>query len=130
MTTRIGSTRGTRIRHLRALAVFGAVFALLTLGTASASATITERTGKVTQSYDVTTWDWDCGYPMHVVGTSTDQVQVRLDKKDPRIVFVTDNFQFRETRSVADGRFFTVEANGLSKDVRARHLSGSLYEFT
>ena len=35
MATRIGPTRGTRIRHLRALAVFGAVVALLTIGTAS-----------------------------------------------------------------------------------------------
>jgi predicted esterase len=130
MATRIGLTRGTRMRHLRALAVGGAVFALLTLGTASASATIVQRDGRVTQSYDDTTWDWNCGYPMHVAGVSTDQVQIRLDRKDPRVVFVTDNYQFRETRSVADGRSFIVEANGLSKDVRAKRIRGSLYAFT
>ena len=130
MATRSGLTQGPRMRHLRALAVCGAVFALLSLGTASASARIVERDGKVTQSYDTTTWDWNCGYPMHVAGVSTDQVKVRVDTKDPRVVYVTDNFQFRETRSVADGRSFTVEANGLSKDVRAKLISGSLYEFT
>ena len=119
------------MRHFRALAVCGAVFALLTLGTASASARIVERDGKVTQSYDTTTWDWNCGYPMHVAqACRPTRSRSAVDTKDPRIVFVTDNFQFRETRSVADGRSFAVEANGLSKDVRAKLISGSLYEFT
>ena len=62
MATRTGWTQGPRMRHLRALAVCGAVFALLTLGTASASARIVERDGKVTQSYD----DHDLGLELRL----------------------------------------------------------------
>ena len=130
MATTTGPTRRTRTRRIRALGVLGATLALLSLGAGSASATITERSGRVTQTYSFVSWDWDCGYPMQVDGTTTDQVQVRVDRKDPRIVFVTDNYQFTETRTVADGRSFTLAGNGLNKDVRAKRVSGSLYEFT
>jgi dienelactone hydrolase len=130
MATSTGLTRRTPTRRIRAFGVFVAALALLSLAAGSASATITDRSGRVTQPYSFVSWDWNCGYPMQVTGTTTDQVQVRVDRKDPRIVFVTDNYQFRETRTVADGRSFQVEGNGLAKDVRAKSLGGSLYEFT
>jgi dienelactone hydrolase len=130
MTTSASPVPRARTRGRQAIAVVGAVFALLTLGSASASATIVDRSGRITQAYGDTTWDWNCGYPMQLAGVTTDQVIVRLDRQDPRIVFVTDNYQFRETRSVADGRSFIVEGNGVAKDVRARRIGGSLYSFT
>jgi hypothetical protein len=43
---------------------------------------------------------------------------------------VTDAYQYTETWTVADGRSLTLEATGLSKDVRAKSLGGSVYEFT
>ena len=130
MATSTGLTRRTRTRRVRAVGLLGAVLALLSLGVGSASATITDRSGRVTQPYSFTSWDWDCGYPMQVAGITTDQVLVRVDRNDSRVVFVTDNYQFTETRTVADGRSFRLEGNGLAKDVRAKSLGGSLYEFT
>ena len=130
MAASMGLIRRTRTRRLRALAAVGAVLALLTLGTGSAGATITDRTGRVTQPYGFV--NWDCGYELDVAGVSTDQILIRVDRKDPRIVYVTDNYQFHETWTRADGsgRSFVFEGNGLAKDVRATPLGGSLYQFT
>jgi hypothetical protein len=103
------------------------VLAAVTWGSASASATIVER-DRFTRPYDDIRWD--CGYAMRVVGAESHKVQVRVDKKVGDIVFVTDNYDFKETWTAADGRWFTLAANGLAKDVKAKSVGGSVYEFT
>ena len=67
---------------------------------------------------------------MHVAGVDSHLVQVRADKKLDGNVFVTDNYQFEETWTAADGRWFTLSANGVFKDIKAKSLGGSSYEFT
>ena len=99
---------------------------MITLAPVSASATIVDHT-KSTEPYDFV--HWDCGYPVHVVGTTSDNVHVRADK-NPDIVYVTDNYAFRETWTASDGRWFTLSGDGLAKDVKATRVSGTLYEFT
>jgi hypothetical protein len=128
MTSTTGLIRRARRRRLRVIGVLGVLIGLLTLGSGTASATIADRSGKVTQPYEFV--NWDCGYELDVAGITTDQVLVRVDRTDPRIVFVTDNYQFHETWTAADGRSFVFEGNGLAKDVRAKWLGGSLYQFT
>ena len=127
MAASSGRFRGPRRRRIGALAAVAALLGLMTLGSGSASATITER-HRFTQPYDFV--NWDCGYPMQVAGVESHQIQIRADKKVDGIVFVTDNYAFKETWTTADGRWFTLQADAVSKDVRAKSLGGTLYEFT
>ena len=119
--------RPTRTRRLRGLAVLGSALIALTMVAGPASATIVERE-RFTQDYEFDAWD--CGYEMHVVGVESHLFQVRADKKLDGNVFFTDNYQIEETWTAADGRWFTLSANGVFKDIKAKSLGGSLYEFT
>jgi hypothetical protein len=114
---------------LRAVPIRVAVLSIvmaLAVGVAPTAATIIDRE-RFTNSYVYT--NWDCGYPMTVVGVESHTVLVRLDTQSPDIVFVTDNIKVRETWTATDGRWFTVTVTNLLKDVRAKSLGGSLYEF-
>jgi len=119
--------RRTRTRGLRGLAVFGSALIALTMVAGPASATIIERE-RFTEDFEFDTWE--CGYEMHVVGTESHLVQVRADKKLDGNLFFTNNYQFWATWTAADGRWFTLSANGVFKDIKAKSLGGSLYEFT
>ena len=56
--------------------------------------------------------------------------QVRADKTNPDIVFVTVRHAFKETWTAEDGRWFTLSGHWLEKDIKATHVAGTLYEFT
>src|SRR5207302_2746492 len=73
---------------------------------------------------------WECGYPMHVVGVENHRVHLRADRRLDGNFFYTDNYAVRETWTAPDGRWFTITANGIYKDVQARRIGGSLYEFS
>ena len=102
--------RRTRTRRLRALAVVGSALIAMTMVAGTASATIIERE-RFTNHYEFTAWD--CGYPMQVVGDDVppDPGPRRQQELDGN-VFFTDNYQFRETWTAADGRSFTLSGNG------------------
>ncbi len=127
MAANIVPIRRTRTRGLRGLAVFGSALIALTMVAGPASATIIER-GRFSQDYEFDAWD--CGYEMHVVGTESHLFQVRADKKLDGNALFTDNYQVTETWTAADGRWFTLSANGVFKDIKAKSLGGSVYEFT
>jgi hypothetical protein len=114
-------------RRLGALGCIIAVLIALIASSAPASATLVERY-RFTRSYDDVRWD--CGYPMKVVGEETHQVQVRADKKLDGTAYVTDNYEFKEVWTAADGRSFTLTADALAKDLKAKSVGGSVYEFT
>ncbi|MEA2605752.1 MAG: hypothetical protein QOI00_509, partial [Chloroflexota bacterium] len=119
--------RTGRTRRLRGPAVLVAMLAALTWGAGSASATLGDRFS-FTNPYEYV--NWDCGYPMQVVGVESHLVLIRVDKKLDGNVFVTDNYAFKETWTGSDGRWFTLSGNGIGKDIRAKSLGGTLYEFT
>ena len=105
-----------------------AIAVALIAGSTPASATIVERY-RSSESYDDVRWD--CGYAMRVVGVETHKVQVRADKKVDGIVYITDNYDFREVWTAADGRSYADRRGpGLAKDVKAKSVGGSVYEFT
>jgi hypothetical protein len=120
-------TRGTRKHRPGGLACIVAVLLLMTVGSAPASATTIERF-HATQPYDFV--HWDCGYPVEVAGESSDTVVVRADKQLDGNVFFTDSYSFKETWTAADGRWLTITGNGVNKDVKAKPIGGSVYEFT
>ena len=120
-------TSGTRMRRLSGLGGVVAVLVALTWGSAPASATIIDR-DTYTRPYDEVRWD--CGYAMRVVGVESHRVKVRTDKKLDGNVYITDNYDFTEVWTAADGRSFTLAANALAKDVKAKSVGGSVYEFT
>jgi hypothetical protein len=116
-----------RVRRLRWLSFIVAVVVAFTYGSATAGASVVDRE-KFTNSYDEVRWD--CGYPMQVVGVESHKTHVRADKKLDGNVFVTDNYNVNEVWTAADGRSFALAANGLAKDVKSKHVQGSVYEFT
>ena len=99
---------------------------MLLAGAAPASATVLEHTN-FTQPYAFA--NWSCGYPMDVVGQESHTVVVRDDKRTDDIVYVTDVFAYDETWTNADGNSFRVSANGVAKDVRAKRLGATEYQF-
>jgi hypothetical protein len=104
-----------------------AVLVSMIWSAAPASATIISR-DQTTLPYNEVRWD--CGYPMTVVGVASHKVQVRADNQLAGNVFFTDNYDFKEVWTAADGRSFTQSANGLAKDVQAKPVGGSVYRFT
>ena len=100
----------------------------LSLGSVPVSATISERDHFVHSSYDDVRWD--CGYPMEVKGETRHNFRVREDRKVDGLVYVSDNYAFKETWTAADGRSFGLSANSVTKDVQAVPLGGSNYRFT
>jgi len=122
-----GLTRRTWARRRRVLGCFVAALVAMTWSIATASATVIEHNA-FTRPYDYVFWD--CGYAMSVAGTESHVVQIRADKKLDGNVFVTDNYEFEETWTAPDGRYVTASGNGLGKDIKAKSLGGSLYEFT
>jgi len=116
-----------RSRARRWLGLLGATLVVMTLTAGSATATIVQRDRSIRNSYEFTAWD--CGYPMQVTGVSTDLTHVRADSRNPDISYFTDNYAVKETWTAPDGRFFTLTANGMFKNVQAHNIGGSLYEF-
>jgi dienelactone hydrolase len=125
MATR-GPIRSARASRGRAFACLVAALALLLAGAVPASATVLEHT-HFTQPYAFV--NWSCGYPMDVLGQESHTVVVRADKRTDEIVYVTDVFAYDETWTNAVGNSFRVSANGVAKDVRAKRLGASEYQF-
>lgn len=122
MTTTIRSAR----RGRWAAGVAGALLTM-TLGVAPASATVTDHF-RFSQPYGFTSWD--CGYELDVAGSESHVVVIRADQSLDGYLFFTDNYAWRETWTAPDGRWFALAANGVAKDVKAKSLGGTLYEFT
>jgi len=127
MVTSLGSMRTTGRRRVAVFSFLVGLVVAITWGAAPAAATVTDRF-RFTAPYDFV--NWDCGYPMQVIGVESHVVVVRSDKKLDGHVFVTDNYEFKETRTAADGRWFGVTGNGLAKDLKAKSVGGSVYEFS
>jgi dienelactone hydrolase len=93
---------------------------------APAAATVTDRSRQTTPyEYE----NWDCGYPIDVVGVAYDQMQLRVDSRTGNTYF-TDNYAWSETWTAAHGGVFKVSGNGVFKDVKAQHVDGSIWAFT
>jgi hypothetical protein len=127
MRVRTSPIGATLTRRLGRLGCAVAVLVAMIWAAAPASATIITR-AQTTQSYNEVRWD--CGYPMTVVGVQSHKVQIRADNQLDGNVFYTDNYDFKEVWTAADGRSFTRSGNGLAKDVQAKPVGGSVYEFT
>ena len=117
--------RSSRAR--RWLGLTAAIVITMTLTGGSASATVVERERVFKNPYEFVAWD--CGYPMQVVGVETHLIHVRADRRVDDNFFFTNNYAWRETWTAADGRSFTISGNGIYKDVKAKSLGGSLYQF-
>jgi dienelactone hydrolase len=117
---------GSRTCRLRAMSAVVAVVLATALGSVSASAADDGWT-RSTNSYDFV--QWDCGYPVRVVGTESHVVKTKVDKKLPGVSYVTDRFEFSEVWTAPDGRWFTLSGHGVNKDKKGRLVGGSVYQF-
>ena len=127
MTTIKGRMGRARSGRLSRFGVLVAVVAVVALGAAPASAANIEHF-QTSGSWDEVRWD--CGYPMRVVGEGSENVVIRTDKKLDGNLFFTVNYAWAETWTTEDGRWFGLAGNGLTKDVKAKQVDGSVYAFT
>ncbi len=115
----------------RVKALLGAAAVICLLVTlvlpASAGATLLERDryeGTDSFSYDF------CGFDVEVDVTFHGVSSIRAGKgKFESAFFLHDKFWYTETHS-ANGKFFTISANGLFQETRAVPLGGTLFEFS
>jgi len=123
-----GRRRNARPRLSRALVGVLAALLVILSGAAPAYATITDREHVTDEPYQYV--NWGCGYPMDVEGVESHVLLKRSSKNSDAIEFVTDNYSWKETWTNADGDSVSLSGNGLAKDVRAKRLEGTLYQFT
>jgi hypothetical protein len=73
-----------------------------------------------------------CGFPVHVEGLASGNAHLRVGLGDlDTAFFQLDNYRFSETWTNTDnGHYFTIWGDGLVHDVKATHVSGSVFEFT
>ena len=73
-----------------------------------------------------------CGFDVRVDFASSGTARVRAGKHDlDTAYFGLDNYEFTATiTNTANGRFFTEWGNGVFRDVKATHISGTIFEFT
>jgi hypothetical protein len=121
------SIRRSIPRRRRWLGLLGATLVTLTLTAGSASATIVQRDRVLNSPYELD--NWDCGYRLHISGVETHFMHLRADSRNADNFFFTDNYARQETWTAPDGRWFTVTANGIFKDVQAHHVNGTLWSF-
>jgi len=67
---------------------------------------------------------------MHVAGVQTHLFQVRADKEARRQRLLTDNYDFRETWTAADGRSFSLLTNGVFQQIKAKSLGRLVVQFS
>ena len=119
------------VRGSRRLAKLGAVisFGLITLSAAPAHATMFL---KVEPYSGVDVQDFDaCGLSIHDVFTFSGKFSIRSGVGDLTTAFFGhNNFSNLDTlTNTANGKFFTISADGLNHDVRATHVEGSIFRF-
>ena len=115
--------------HVRTLTLVGAALALMALGAGTAGATVVERGHYTDEPYSFT--HTDCGVKLDVAGTSSGNFRTRAGKgKTDTAFFGLDNYSFTETwTNAANGRYFTITANALFNEIRAKRVEGTVFEF-
>lgn len=119
------------VRGSRRLAKLGVAisFGLITLSAAPAHATMFQ---KVEPYSGVDVQDFDaCGLSIHDVFAFSGKVSVRSGLGNlTGAFFGHDNFSNLDTwTNTANGKFLTISADGLTHDVRATHVGGSIFQF-
>src|SRR5215218_9193872 len=73
-----------------------------------------------------------CGFSVHVEGLATGNALLRVGLGDlDSAFFGLDNYRYAETWTNTDnGRSLTIWGNAIVHDVKATHVSGSIFQFT
>ena len=72
-----------------------------------------------------------CGFSIHTEGVASGNARIRAGKHSlDTAFFALDNYAYSETwTNTANGRMFTIWGDAVIRDVSARHVSGSIFEF-
>lgn len=117
-----------RVRRFRGVGIgVLAALAVLALGTSPAAAQVIEKgpySGTDSSSFD------DCGFTLNVESEFRGRYLIRADRRG-QAFYLTDKFWYRDVVTNADtGEWFVIRGNGLFHEVKARLVSGTIYEFT
>jgi hypothetical protein len=69
-----------------------------------------------------------CGHELYNEGTFHGLFMLKVRGDEP-VPYFQNKYYVREVQTDAEGNGFIVVSNGLAKDVRIRHVSGTLYRF-
>lgn len=114
---------------------FGKLGVVISLGLIALSAVPADATMyQKVQAYSGTDPAQDftlCGLDVHEVFSFSGKVSIRAGTGDlAGAFFGHNNYSSVDTfTNIANGKFFTISANGLNQDVRATHVEGSIFEF-
>ena len=128
MTPRLQSVPAVRVRRRRSVAVIVGALMALSLGSVPVSATIVERnrfTAARTSSWLGLRLSDDRSR-----ASRRHKVLVRADRKVDGLVYVTDNYAFKETWTAADGRSFALSATRSARMSRPSRSADRSTEFT
>jgi hypothetical protein len=71
----------------------------------------------------------DCGFVIDVEVTGEGVFMLKAPRADGAPPYLFDNYDVHETLT-ANGRTVTIDHQGLYKDLRISHVSGTIYQFT
>ena len=101
----------------------------LAVGVQAAGATVVER-GAYAEQY--TFVDDSCGFPLEFVGEVKGTYRIRQGKgKTASAFFLRDRFTYRDVvTNLETGGWFVLRGSGLFNEVKAKRVSGTVFEFT
>jgi hypothetical protein len=117
---------GRARRHT--LIAMGAAAAAAMIAGQPAGATVVDR-GHYADSYSFS-YD-DCGFAVDVEGTASGHFRIRAGKgKTATAFFLNDNYSYTETHTNPEtGAFLTITGNAVFNEIKARRVSGNVFEF-
>jgi hypothetical protein len=117
--------------RLRRTAVLGLAIAALALavGVQVAGATVVEK-GRYAEQYAFV--DDSCGFPLEFVGEVKGTYRIRQGTgKTASAFFLHDRFTYRDVvTNLETGEWFVLRGSGVFNEVKAKRVSGTVFEFT
>jgi hypothetical protein len=113
----------------RSLIGFAVVAIAMAFAAAQAMATVVEKGFYSDEPYSFS-YD-DCGFAVDVEGTQSGHFRIRAGKGETETAFfVSDNYSYTETHTNVDtGEFVTIKGNAIFNEIKATHVTGSIFEF-
>ena len=115
----------TRTASSKCAVMVGVLFGMLLLATTARARDVERVDYSGTFSGEETT----CGHDLHFEGAYHGHLLRKTRDSEP-VAYYQNKFFVREVFRDAEGNGYIIEENNLSKDVRIRHVAGSLYRST
>ena len=112
-----------------AVPVFAIALLALAVGVQAVGATVVDR-GTYAEQYAFV--DDSCGFPLEFVGEVRGMYRIRAGTgKTASAFFILDRFTYRDVvTNLETGEWFVLRGSGVFNEVKAKRVSGTVFEFT